>query len=587
MALVGYGGQDELGGHTFFQQDGSSLYVPDMPEARRIAASLQPQPDMQLAQNAPMGPDTRIDAPPQAPPSVADVPQASGTVDPGPSAMRSGLVRAGQDIVNPPKLPSLQQTAGVAPAASTSGGLLTPQEEALGTRVPTGGAVSLEQSQKKLQKKAGMGVVMPQTYGVETTGAIPENPELEAAWTKAKMHEFEAQRKIAESDLSVADATQKRAQAAATIYENEWQKAMLHQRHVEWEAQQKIDAVKQFDQDAQARYKDFGPDRFFKQRGTWATIGAAVMQGLGAYAAITGHTQNFAMEIIQRAQDADVQAQRDEYMRDKDARNNLVAEIARATGDVDVATEAAKAIQLNLAATHANEMAALAKKSEVAKNWELLKPQFEQGVVDHMQKAYEKGLGNTVLKTTAQYKYPQASGGMTELQQLEYKEKVETKKTNIAKQRAERGDLSPSGPGRMGPNDIAPGVRAAGGKEEAMAARKELADLDAADKELETLEKATEGHEWASKIGNKKYPGTPYPISDTGTDIEAKRSAATGAVGVLSNSGVVNGNEYPRIVGNLDTVAGIRANRQMLKAKRDAIIRGKARIAPPQPTEKK
>lgn len=441
MALASYNGVDEYGGHSFVDDTGAELYVPDSDYARQLAARLQsaPQPELEArgpgrstAQfsglgTAPAQSPSALDAGVSrvfeqygGPPAYAAEPAApqsqAPVIVPGP---RGAQVAAPYQPGKPAAAPSPAQEPARAPlwpgvsapvdeGASAPSSGLTPYEQSLIGRA-RGGSPGV--SQEQLQAKATQGVPIPSTYGVETTGAIPENPAIEAAWVGAKKKEYEAQQKIAESNLASADAQEKQAKAAAAFQENEWQKAVMHQRHVEWEAQQKVEAVKAFDADAQARYRDFGPDRFFKQKGTWATIGAAIAQGLGAYAAILGHTQNYAMQIIQSAQDRDVEAQRSEYLRDRDTRNNLVADIARATGDIDVATEAAKAIQLNIAANHAAEMAALSKRSDIVNNWELFQAQFQAGVVDHMQKAYEKGLGNTVIKTAAQYKYPQAASG--------------------------------------------------------------------------------------------------------------------------------------------------------------------------------
>lgn len=414
MALVRYGGQDELGGHLFFQDDGQELYVPDMPEARRIAASLQTQSDMRLAQNA-NAPDTDIDAPPQEEPSVADVPQASGATGQEPGVMRSGVARGSQVVLDnregaPPPIPGVAApgTAQTA-AAPPNKYALTPQQ--IDAELNRPAPYSPGVSQKQLAAKAKTGVPVPASQTVEVSGAVPQHPDIEAAWVASKKAEFEAQQRIADANSAAADTAQLKSVVDQFHYQDQLERKQMQVDALKQEAQNKIKIVQNFDQEAQARYADFGPDRYFKQKGTWATIGAAIMQGLGAWAAITGRTQNFAMEIIQRTKDADVQAQRDEYMRDKDARNNLVADIARATGDLDVATEAAKAIQMNIMASHAAEMAALSKRTDVANNWKLWEAQFQAGVVEHMQKAYERSLGNTVLKTTAQVKYPQAPGG--------------------------------------------------------------------------------------------------------------------------------------------------------------------------------
>jgi hypothetical protein len=451
MALTAWNGQDEFGGHSFVTDTGAELYVPDSPEAQRYAAQLQaaPQPDYEAR-----GGRTTLDinlggqsGPPQAPPSVPDVapvrvvqqgPKGPVIGRPMQAGMQTGAIApAAQEVAAYNAIPTLPGAAPQEGAAPGSAYGLTPQEEALYNRIPAGSPGTTQQS---ILKKVGQGVAVPSAYSLETSGAVPENPEIEAAWVGAKKAEFDAQKSIAEQNAAIADAQRAAAANAAVDEQMKLITAQERQRVMREEADRKIQAVHAFDQEAQARYADFGPDRLFKQKGTWATIGAAIMQGLGAWAAITGHTQNYAMEIIQNAQKRDIEAQRDEYMRDKDARNNLVADIARATGDLDVATEAAKAIQLNIAAAHAGEMAALSKRTDVANNWQLFQAQFQAGVVEHMQKAYERGLGNTVIKQSAQFEYPKAGGGGG----FSYKdlEARELSKTKVVEARQKRGQAT-------------------------------------------------------------------------------------------------------------------------------------------------
>lgn len=449
MALAGYNGQDELGGHSFVTDTGAELYVPDSPEARRYAAQLQvaPQPDYEARgpgrSTLGLSPFSGQSGPQQTPPSVPDVAPVVQTGPKGPIAAQPYQPGMQRGVVAPaaketaeynaiPTLPGAAQPGGTVGASPYS---LTPEEEALYNRRSPGSPGTTHQ---QLLDKIDQGVPIRTGMSTETTGAIPENPEIEAAWVGAKKAEYDAQKVIHQAGIEQNEAERLYWLDQRIKNENKVSVAEAHKEAVETEARNKIKIVQDFDQEAQSRYADFGPDRFFKRKGTWATIGAAIMQGIGAYAAITGHTQNFAMEIIQSAQNRDIEAQRDEYMRDKDARNNLVADIARATGDVDVATEAAKAVQLNIAAAHAGEMAALSKRTDIANNWQLFQAQFQSGVVDHMQKAYERGLGNTVIKQTAQYEYPKAAsgGGPISYKELEAREKS---KTAVVEARAKRG----------------------------------------------------------------------------------------------------------------------------------------------------
>ncbi len=459
MALSGYLGQDDFGGHTFVQDDGAELYVPDIPEARRLAMQFQNAP---APQTEARGGRSTLDlqfggqsAPPAAPPTASDV---APVVQQGPRGpVVAQPYTPGKPAPAPAPPPRAPDLPGVsAPGAEPEPGAqpgLSPAEEASIHRPNAGGGGI---SQAQILKKAGQGVAVPGGMSTEVSGAIPENPEIEAAWAGAKKAEFDAQRTIHEANLETAEAQRLGAQQQRAQLEYQAGIDAVRMRAIEDAAANKMRMVQDFDQEAQSRYADFGPDRVFKSKGTWAVIGAAIMQGLGAWAAITGRTQNFAMDIINAQKDADVQAQRDEYMRDKDARNNLVADIARATGDLDVATEAAKAIQMNIMSAHAGEMAALSKRTDIANNWQLWQAQFRQGVVDHMQKAYERGLGNTVLKTSAAFEYPKAAtgGGPLTIEQLAKREEAATRVVDARRKRApSTGD--DSGLGYEGRKEVA------------------------------------------------------------------------------------------------------------------------------------
>lgn len=422
MALAGWLGLDENGGHTFLQDDGAELYVPDIPEARAWASRV---PDMREAKNAASlstyGQDPSR-APPGAPPSVPDSPQGP-VILPGPkgpvvapqtqTGMHTGAVAPAAQTVQAyndiPTLP-VAQPAAAGGAAPAGGGapLVTPQEEAL-VYARTGGSPGVSQAQ--LRQKATQGVVMPSTHAVETQGGYPTDPTAEALRVQGYGMEAEAQ-------AAQAVAADQRAKAEAAYWmnqriheENRIGREQAHRQRIEAEVTAKMSAVQQFDDEAQGRYAEFGPDRFFKQKGTWATIGAAIAQGLGAYAAILGRTENFAGNIIQNAIDRDIAAQRDEYLRDKDARNNLVADLARVTGDLDVAAEGAKAVQMRITQAHGAELAALSKRPEIASNFKLWNAGFNQKIADQIQTAADRARGNVTIREGATVAYPQAATG--------------------------------------------------------------------------------------------------------------------------------------------------------------------------------
>ncbi len=417
---VAYGGFDpELGAHTFIHDDGSSLLTPDFPEARRLASTLQSLAPQPVAQNTPMGPDTAIDARPQVEASVADVPQASGATGNEAGVMRSGAMRAGLDVVNPQQLPTLPGVgaAGGAAAGTTASGL-TPDELAL---IGKSRPASPGETPAQFAARVAKGRLVRSGQEVTTVGAHPLPPWIAEAQGAAQEAQFKAHTAVANAqlelaDLAVAEIRDKRASVEQELRDKKYAEAVREDI-----AQMKMDSIKQFDADAQVRYAEFGPERLFKRKGTWATIGAAIAQGLGAYAAIASGTgRNYAQEIIQSAIDRDVQAQRDEYLRDRDVRNNLVADLTRATGDVETATQAAKLIQNNLAQSHAQELAALSKRTDITNNWVLWQADWQKGVADQYERLHNTARGQVTTKDTFKQEYPRArsGGGPLTIQQL-------------------------------------------------------------------------------------------------------------------------------------------------------------------------
>jgi hypothetical protein len=394
----------------------------------------------------------------------------------------------------------------------------------------------------------------------------------------------------AEAQAAKAVAEDQRAKAEAAYWmnqriheENRVGREQAHRQRIEAEVTAKMSAVQQFDDEAQGRYAEFGPDRFFKQKGTWATIGAAIAQGLGAYAAILGRTENFAGNIIQNAIDRDIAAQREEYLRDKDARNNLVADLARVTGDLDVATEGAKAVQMRITQAHGAELAALSKRPEIASNFKLWNAGFTQKIADQLQSTADRARGNVTIKDTGKIEYPRAGGGggPPTLKQIAQEE---TLKTGIAKSRAERRDLQGGGAKET---EIAPGIFARD-KVEAKEVRTKVSDVDSAIVSLKALQKQTKENPIAARVGSARIPFTSTAVSGQGANIATKKGIATGKLGILSGSGVVNPSEYPRLVKGLETPDGIQGVIDELEISRQGMLKGHSKKPlPPAPVEKK
>lgn len=110
------------------------------------------------------------------------------------------------------------------------------------------------------------------------------------------------------------------------------------------------------------------PNRLFKDKGAFATVAAVVAQALGAYAATLGGTPNFAGDMIQRAIDRDVEAQRQDFLARKDKSNTLVARLNLVLNDIETATLKAKEIELQAAQNYAQQLAMTTKRQDILTN---------------------------------------------------------------------------------------------------------------------------------------------------------------------------------------------------------------------------
>jgi len=108
------------------------------------------------------------------------------------------------------------------------------------------------------------------------------------------------------------------------------------------------------------------PGRYFKNKGIFAQIGAALAQGLGTYAAIVGGGgRNFAQEIISKQIDDDIRAQEVEYKEGRADRRNAIARYVEEQGmTVEQAKATAKAAAQGVALGEARKFQLLVSSEE-------------------------------------------------------------------------------------------------------------------------------------------------------------------------------------------------------------------------------
>lgn len=440
MAIVGYSGPGEYGGHKFQQDDGSE-FVSFGDEAGKLAASFAtpapavaaPDPSAGLYPDmgaAPAGPDMRTaQAAPAAGPSPmaqamgaqqaapqqaadwraipADTPGSKfnkwdavgrGQATPGLEAGVDAVLTGGGGRKIEGTIPRQGDGGG-----GTGGGLPAGPP----ARVSMPGSPGVSQGQ--LKALSTQGVEMPGSSVTETSGIIPRNPELEASYYDAAIDLRMMREKQRDADMAHLDVQAERAKREAADERNQ---AIIKQAEADSHratAAQKVEYLKRFDTALQAR--EVNPDRFFESRGTWSRVAAAVSVALGAYAATLSGGKNQAMEILHQSIADDIDAQKAQYAKDRDARNNLVADLDRVYGDIDEAVEAAKAIQMKAALAHGREITASDGRAEVARGFDNFEQDLRMKMIEREEALFTRSMGNTTSRQVSSIEYPRAASG--------------------------------------------------------------------------------------------------------------------------------------------------------------------------------
>lgn len=372
--IVGYNGEAQPGLHEFVRDDGSPLLMPSTDETDALAGRFRTDEPAQPFGGAPepgFGPP--IDEPRFGPPM-----QAAGE---GGGAPAAPAAPAAEKQFGPPPPPVGREgtTVPSTPAAEVAAAAGTQPGEfgadiRIGTTVVEGGGAAparpvvdpiLQEINAPVyvggspgvdpRRMRAEGVPVPQTQSTE--GGHPFDIEAEdermAAANNLRMA------RLAEADLQVAKHQNEAAQARAAVPLIERQQQIADRRRMEVESrfnEEKgyLDTAMKF----QAS-KQVDPQALFKERGTLATIGLAIAQGLGAYAAAMTGTRNFAMDLVNQAIDRDIARQEADIRQGRANINDSLWRLNQIYGDMDQAKTALRMLGQQYAATKATETAAL------------------------------------------------------------------------------------------------------------------------------------------------------------------------------------------------------------------------------------
>lgn len=259
-------------------------------------------------------------------------------------------------------------------------------------------------SQAQLQARAETGTDLRSKRSEVVENAIPIDPDLERGY--AQLEEAKLQAATASSMAGLSEV--ERAKEMGAARRDELFKRQAFQRGAEQRARNIVAAqqAKIEELDIKLAASEIDPNRAFSNG--FARIAAAIAMGLGAYGAILGKSENFAQQLIMKTIDADVEAQKAAYLQNKDARNNLVAELDRELKDLDAAVEGAKYIQEGIAQSYAQNVALMSKRKEVLEKFQNDVLGMQQRRLERIEKVREKAIGKVTSTTEFKTEYPKA-----------------------------------------------------------------------------------------------------------------------------------------------------------------------------------
>jgi hypothetical protein len=145
-----------------------------------------------------------------------------------------------------------------------------------------------------------------------------------------------------------------------------------------------------------------------------AAIASAIAQGLGAYAATLGKTENYAARIIDSMIERDIAAQEKELSTKGWAADNALSDMLRSTQDLDQAKAMLRTVQLDYVASERAKTAAASKSAQIqqrAREWDIA----EQEKFTRFQEEYlRNSMGKHSARISQEMQYPVApsAGGL-------------------------------------------------------------------------------------------------------------------------------------------------------------------------------
>jgi len=250
----------------------------------------------------------------------------------------------------------------------------------------------------------------PDTKKIVTEAGPAYDPRAAGERLDAGAMVLDAQLAKAASDKETADAMAADAAAknAAAQQQLAAQQADIARKKLDFQQQ---DSRLQKDLADYSESAKPDPNRYWSTPGgAFSGVLSIIGQGLGAFGATIGHTQNWAFEAAQKKIQLEMAAQQEAYESGRADRKNALARLTDYYhGDLDMAKLALQQSLNKVAETETQRFAAQARSKDVVANAQVLAAQFQQQQLLSEQARADLAMGKTTI--TSEDKYHQATGG--------------------------------------------------------------------------------------------------------------------------------------------------------------------------------
>ena len=255
------------------------------------------------------------------------------------------------------------------------------------------------------------GVAVPTTSNTVTEAGAPYDPEQARERIGAAKQVRDAD--LAGMELQAQQTANQLASQRALAPKLEQEAAIAQESFQRMQAAYKVDRSRlQRELDDYEKRAHVEPDRFFRDRGLFATIGMAIAQGMGAYASAMTGAPNFAYEMVQKAIDRDIAAQRDEIEAGRVSRRNKLAFMMDSYGYDLPQAEAAMRIAMNKSADNQAQMfAAESKLPQYAVEAQKYNAMTQQELIKQEQALYNASIGKQTRTQSEAFVQPKAATG--------------------------------------------------------------------------------------------------------------------------------------------------------------------------------